>query len=1164
MSTMDSDSEDPDAEKNAIIEYANENLREVHSLFLEEVDNGYSCKVCKRHYVRPARIIAHYGTHHYRRLLTIVMHDRLGLNDDDLMDLEDQDDNPLLAAAYRRNVAALSDITTSRREIRAPPIQDPKDHGIDDEEEDRPMNLSEKYPDLLDEEEDVPSGLDTTKILLENPWHPFSSGREFTLARWFIEANVGKTHMNSFFNYGLGPKGTFRSAHHFHKILKLMRANSVNGDSLSQWQDGLVNFPEGGVNHVHTYHYRNILPIIQSYFDEPWFRDKLVFLPEKKIRSDGVRVFTEMYTADWWWDLQVSTPWIPTHPQCLIKRTQVKIDKEIGPGNFVIPIIFGSDETHLTNYSGDKAVWPLYMSIGNIPSTHRNKQTTMSWELVALLPLPPKHAQTTAKKLEEAREAFGRSVQDAIRRILDPLKELYREGVQVATAEGTYKRGRPVVGAWLADYVEYLKLFALKLKACPVCEVQAKDLGECTATAAEEHRSYPERDSLMYQQAARHYMHAKIELKREAEGEVELDEETRNAITQKIIDSEAWFEDRAAKPQRSAVWELPHAEAKVIWKPDLLQTVYLGILKHLMEWIVDFLLENKRMDHFDWLWKNVPRYPGLASPTKAYREIKQWQGKEMRNAGRFVLAVLDAALFNPANQQERHDFASILNCTRTLIDFHLLSKQPLHDETSLNLMDSYLKEFHEVKAVFLKYRMGKRGKNAGTKAVSLYYLDLFDGKMPTAAQKKAMTASQKEERDELRKVAEMGACDFNLPKLHLISHFVGTIMGFGSLLGWSSEVTEALHKYLKEYYGASNKGASFLEQIVLKWTEERSFILRRLNLEAMLENDTLVFPEGWKEEVRRVLMVFESAQERRDQAKHNREYEEGDEDGPLPTPKVPLVPASVPKSSFVRAFSGIVNDTRGTTRPTQRLPHLEETYELPKLAEHTLNYLLSISNSYSIFRRDTDCFSSLRTSASMSVEVSNEDRFVFQEDSDLVGEVEGRKLARCTGPFRYRGEYRADAVYFLENGECVTPTAITQNRRTRDEGILSGTRVGILRCLFTLNVPPASDNALLHKALLEEWFIQSSGRRTSASSEQHLLAYIELLDTENTGDDESPSKLARVSRRVEPVFRLVSVNSIVRIAHLVPIPQDLWHNSRFSHRYIVNNRIDLATWYQFY
>ncbi|KAF8416585.1 hypothetical protein EV426DRAFT_509221, partial [Tirmania nivea] len=45
-------------------------------------------------------------------------------------------------------------------------------------------------------------------------------------------------------------------------------------------------------------------------------------------------------------------------------------------GATLVPVLFASDATHLTNFSGDSKVWPLYMSIGNIKSSIRNQPTS--------------------------------------------------------------------------------------------------------------------------------------------------------------------------------------------------------------------------------------------------------------------------------------------------------------------------------------------------------------------------------------------------------------------------------------------------------------------------------------------------------------------------------------------------------------------------------------------------------------------------------------------------------------------------------------------------------------------------------------------------------------------------------------------------------------------
>ncbi|KAF8417083.1 hypothetical protein EV426DRAFT_540826, partial [Tirmania nivea] len=44
-------------------------------------------------------------------------------------------------------------------------------------------------------------------------------------------------------------------------------------------------------------------------------------------------------------------------------------------GGTLVPVLLVSDETHLTNFSGDKKLWSVYMSIGNIRSSTQNTHT---------------------------------------------------------------------------------------------------------------------------------------------------------------------------------------------------------------------------------------------------------------------------------------------------------------------------------------------------------------------------------------------------------------------------------------------------------------------------------------------------------------------------------------------------------------------------------------------------------------------------------------------------------------------------------------------------------------------------------------------------------------------------------------------------------------------
>ncbi|KAF8427187.1 hypothetical protein BGX38DRAFT_1078174, partial [Terfezia claveryi] len=42
-------------------------------------------------------------------------------------------------------------------------------------------------------------------------------------------------------------------------------------------------------------------------------------------------------------------------------------------GSSLLPVLIMSDQTCLINFSGDKKLWPIFISVGNIPSAIRNK-----------------------------------------------------------------------------------------------------------------------------------------------------------------------------------------------------------------------------------------------------------------------------------------------------------------------------------------------------------------------------------------------------------------------------------------------------------------------------------------------------------------------------------------------------------------------------------------------------------------------------------------------------------------------------------------------------------------------------------------------------------------------------------------------------------------------
>jgi len=51
--------------------------------------------------------------------------------------------------------------------------------------------------------------------------------------------------------------------------------------------------------------YRDVVECIGYLLRQKTFSEDLVFKPIRKFNRQGGRVYTDMHTADWWWEMQV-------------------------------------------------------------------------------------------------------------------------------------------------------------------------------------------------------------------------------------------------------------------------------------------------------------------------------------------------------------------------------------------------------------------------------------------------------------------------------------------------------------------------------------------------------------------------------------------------------------------------------------------------------------------------------------------------------------------------------------------------------------------------------------------------------------------------------------------------------------------------------------------
>ena len=199
------------------------------------------------------------------------------------------------------------------------------------------------------------------------PWAPFTSADDYQLSYAFWRHGSIKTKMSYFLEKGLdGDLSSFKDADEIR--LKWRQTNALYGlPSISRNVTEYCTWRETHLPDVGTVLYRDVLDCIKHLLAHPPFRDELIYSPIQQFNVHGHRIYSDLHTADWWWTTQFH------HPD----------------GATIIPIICASDKAQLTNFSGDKSIWPLYMTIGNIPKHIRRERSKNAWICIGLLPTIP-------------------------------------------------------------------------------------------------------------------------------------------------------------------------------------------------------------------------------------------------------------------------------------------------------------------------------------------------------------------------------------------------------------------------------------------------------------------------------------------------------------------------------------------------------------------------------------------------------------------------------------------------------------------------------------------------------------------------------------------------------------------------------------------------------
>jgi hypothetical protein len=101
--------------------------------------------------------------------------------------------------------------------------------------------------------------------------------------------------------------GMFRSVDDFWNKLDKITETHVD------WMGGDLQHRD---NHYSCkFHIRDPLAVLQEMLDNPTIKDKVVWAPRKIYDQAGKRVYTDLHSTKWWWEMQVYTA-STTFPSC--------------------------------------------------------------------------------------------------------------------------------------------------------------------------------------------------------------------------------------------------------------------------------------------------------------------------------------------------------------------------------------------------------------------------------------------------------------------------------------------------------------------------------------------------------------------------------------------------------------------------------------------------------------------------------------------------------------------------------------------------------------------------------------------------------------------------------------------------------------------------------
>ncbi|KAJ7623731.1 hypothetical protein FB45DRAFT_980504 [Roridomyces roridus] len=232
-----------------------------------------------------------------------------------------------------------------------PPVQDRRARveEIDDEDAPGATRWYEDFPKeagcILEQRDPVETAFEAMRrkqvAAGQEPWFPFASEDDWDLARWLSKSGVSGGYIDEFLKLNKIKHGADPSYHNtrafFQKIDALPGGPEWECEIFDVVGDEVDENGEPKKEEIELWK-RNPVECIRELMGNAAFREKMRYAPQRVYRDaeGNRREYGEMWTTNWWWDLQ----------------------ERLDEGITIAPVIIGSDKTHLSRFSGDKQAWP--------------------------------------------------------------------------------------------------------------------------------------------------------------------------------------------------------------------------------------------------------------------------------------------------------------------------------------------------------------------------------------------------------------------------------------------------------------------------------------------------------------------------------------------------------------------------------------------------------------------------------------------------------------------------------------------------------------------------------------------------------------------------------------------------------------------------------------